>query len=261
MENLIIGNTSQLSRYFPEDYFGISSRKIDYNFIASKKWENIFLCFAEQRTFFKDSSAAFFDVNYSYTIDVVENIRNHCDKIYFYSTSYLWNAYEGEVDLSMPYKYYSTSYIESKELISRYLLNNVKNAIILYPCNFNSVYRKGGFLFHKIFDSIIHRKKVVVGDTHFLREMVHPRYVVRESLKATNHAMIGAGYVIDVNEFMRDLYRSFGLEYEYYVKEELIRSGSNRTSKYYCTRKNIIDYTRDDLMKDTINELEKLIKW
>lgn len=261
MNNLVIGDTSQLSRYFPEDHRKISSRNIDYDFIASRKWDRIFLCFAEQRTFYDGNPAVFFDVNCSYTISVIRNIMDHCNTIYFYSTTYLWNAYEGAVDLSMPYRYYETPYIKSKELISNYIKENIPNAIILYPCNFNSVYRKPGFLFYKIFDSIIHKKKVTIGNTHFVRELVHPRYVVQKSLRASAHAMIGAGYGIEVNGFIRDLYKAFGLEYETFVKEEIADQNNTKAHPVYFTRNDVIDYTYGDLLRDTIEGLGEYKKW
>lgn len=258
MDNLVIGNTSQLSPYFPEDYVKISSRNIDYDFMTSKRWKNAYMCFAEQRTFLEGDVDIFLDVNYSYTIGVVNKIKDCCERIYFYSTTYLWNAYEGPIDLSMPFKYYETPYIKSKEQITNYLTDNVENAIILYPCNFNSVFRKKGFLFQKIFDSIINKKKITIGNTHFYREMAHPRYVVNESLNATEHKIIGTGYVINVNEFIKDLYKAFDLEYEKYVIEKIDDSELKKKPKTYHTKKGKIDYTKENLLQDTVAELVKL---
>ena len=51
MNNLIIGNTSQLSYFFPENYESISSRNIDFSMVNNKKYDRIYLLFAEQRTF------------------------------------------------------------------------------------------------------------------------------------------------------------------------------------------------------------------
>lgn len=258
MDNLVIGNSSQLSAYFPEDYTKVSSRYIDYDLILSRKWKSAFICFAEQRTFLEGNTEIFFDVNYSYTIDVINKIKKSCDKIYFYSTTYLWNAYEGAVDLSMPFKYYETPYIKSKEQITNYLMNNVENATVLFPCNFNSVFRKKEFLFQKIFDSIINKKRITIGNTYFYREMVHPRYVIRESLNTKDHKMIGSGYVINVNKFIRDLYDALNLDYEKYVIEKIEDSDLNTKPNIYYTRKDKIDYTKEDLLQDTVSELLEL---
>ncbi|MCK4825143.1 hypothetical protein KA005_55860, partial [bacterium] len=181
-----------------------------------------------------------------------------CDKIFFYSTTYLWNAYEGAVDLTMPYKYHKTPYIKSKEQITNYLMNNFENVTVLFPCNFNSAYRKKGFLFQKIFDSIINKNKITIGNTHFYRELVHPRYVVKESLNAKGHKLIGAGYVINVNDFIRDLYNEFELDYEKYIVEKIENSEFNAKHNIYYTRKDKIDYTKEDLLQDTVRELMEL---
>lgn len=258
MDNLVIGNTSQLAPYFPGEYVKIPSRNIDYDFITSTRWRDAYICFAEQRTFLENSTDIFLDVNYSYTIEVVNKIKGHCERIYFYSTTYLWNAYEGAIDLSMPFKYYETPYIKSKEQITNYLINNVENAIILFPCNFNSVFRKQGFLFHKIFDSIIHKKKITIGNTYFYREMVHPRYIVGESLNTATHKIIGPGYAINVNEFIRALYRACNLQYEKYVIEKIDEDELKKQAKYYHSKKATIDYTQDDLLRDTVSELMSL---
>lgn len=255
MDNLIIGSTAQLSLYFPEDYIRIFSRDIDYGFIQSRRWRNIFICFAEQRTFLNGNDHIFFDVNYSKTIEVVNAVKDYCKRIYYYSTTYLWNACEGPIDLSMPFHYHETPYIKSKEQITTYLMEQVANAVVLFPCNFNSVWRRKGFLFQKIFDSIIHKRRVSIGDTYFSREMVHPRYVVKESLGAETHKMIGAGYAINVNRFIRALYDAFDLDYEEYVTETEPEKRNLKKPPPYYTKKDSTDYTEEDLLRDTVNEL------
>lgn len=258
MDCLVIGSSSQLACFFPDDHVKISSRDIDYGFIRSKRWDRAYLCFAEQRTFLEGKEGLFIDVNYSYTMEVINQIRDVCGRIVYYSTTYLWNDCEGAVDLTMPFHYEETPYIRSKEMITRHLMDQIGNAVVLFPCNFNSPFRKKGFLFQKIFDSIVERKPVTIGNTHFQREMVHPRYVVQESLKATGHRMIGAGYAIDVNAFIRDLYKAFDLKYETYVTEEIRPSAA--VPRTYWTKKDVIDYTREDLLRDTVRDLEELTR-
>ena len=80
MNNLIIGNTSQLSYYFPLDYDRISSRNIDYPSIINKKYDSIYILFAEQRTFLNEDENFFIKTNVDYTIDVINNLKNHCNK-------------------------------------------------------------------------------------------------------------------------------------------------------------------------------------
>ena len=43
MKSLVIGNTSQLSYFFPNDYVKVSSRDLDYDFICSENWEKVFI--------------------------------------------------------------------------------------------------------------------------------------------------------------------------------------------------------------------------
>ena len=51
MNSLIIGDTSQLSYYFPDDYISISSRNIDFNYLKNNKWDNVYITYAEQRIY------------------------------------------------------------------------------------------------------------------------------------------------------------------------------------------------------------------
>jgi hypothetical protein len=75
-KNLIIGNTSQLSYYFPETADKISSRDIDLENIKSKKYDKIFLTFGEQRTYLTESEEFFIDVNFKYTIRIIDELKN-----------------------------------------------------------------------------------------------------------------------------------------------------------------------------------------
>ena len=78
MNNLVIGNTSQLAYYFPRGYDKISGRNIDYKTIRDKRYGIIFITFAEQRTFLNESEKFFTDVNVSYTLEVINNCRITC---------------------------------------------------------------------------------------------------------------------------------------------------------------------------------------
>jgi len=153
--NLVIGNTSQLSYYFPDDYIKISSRNIDFDKYKNDKFDRVYITFAEQRTFIENDDQLFININFYYTIKVIDFFKDRCNKIVYYSTCELWNNCEGPIDLSLNYSYNYSPYIKSKEMISNYIKENYNNVIIIYPFNFNSPYRKKGFLFSKIFDSII----------------------------------------------------------------------------------------------------------
>ena len=154
MNNLVIGNTSQLSYYFPNDYEKISSRNIDFEELKKKTYKSIYLLFAEQRTFINESLEFFNKTNFNYTINVINELLGVCDRIVIYSTSELWNKYDGCVSITDTYNYNETPYIKSKETLCNFINNNrekYKKVIIIYPFNFNSIYRKEGFLFGKIY--------------------------------------------------------------------------------------------------------------
>ena len=73
MNNLVIGNTSQLSYFFPEDFIRISSRRIDFGHHNS--YDRTYICFAEQRTYLKENIDVFIDTNVNYTLNIIEHLR------------------------------------------------------------------------------------------------------------------------------------------------------------------------------------------
>ena len=240
--NLVIGNTSQLSRYFPDNFIKISSRNISDS-IFEQRWNRVFLCFAEQRTFISKDNL-FNQVNVEYTKNIIEKIK--ADKIIYYSTAELWNKTTGEIDANSDISYHYSDYVASKETITNYIKHYYSNVIVLYPFNFNSIYRLPPFLFGKIFKSIINKEKIQIGDTYYYRELLHPSFVVNESMKQNSHKVIGTGNLIFVNDFIRKLYKEFSMDYNDYVVEDL--------STFSIYRKNIF-YSKD---KSTFNEVELL---
>jgi hypothetical protein len=240
MPNLVIGNTSQLAHYFPEDFVKISSRSIDFDLLG-RSWDNVYICFAEQRTFLDDPDI-FWRTNCSYTAKLID--ATNYKRLYFYSTTYLWNAYDGNFNVSTPFKYRFTQYIASKEWITDYVMS-LKNTTVLFPCNFNSIHRKEGFLFGKVFDSIKNKKKIELGNTNFLKEMTHPKRVVAESF-GTEHKIIH-GCFVNVNEVIRELYSRSGLRYEDYVVEV---DGETPKDDIRVA----LDYTQEDLIRDMLDD-------
>ena len=73
MKNLIIGNTSQLSYYFPEDYVRISSRNIDYDSLSNENWDRVFLCFGESRKYITDIKL-YDDINFYLTLEIIDKL-------------------------------------------------------------------------------------------------------------------------------------------------------------------------------------------
>lgn len=253
--NLVIGNTSQLSYYFPEDYIKISSRNIDFEYHKKQKYDRIFLCFAEQRTFIegKENEDMFLDINYHYTRKVIEELKDYCNKIIWYSTCELWNSYDGSITLNTRKKYNYSPYIKSKDIASRSL--KYDNVIVLYPFNFNSPHRKPGFLFSKIFDSLINNKKIEIGDTYFYRDLVHPSYVVERSILCENDELVGSGRLTHVNDFIRSLYSGMDMNYDEYVTENL-DCNLKVKRKTFWEESNICKYEK--IIGDTIDEIKKI---
>jgi hypothetical protein len=260
MDNLVIGNTSQLSKYFPEDYVKLSSRNIDKKFIQNKIWDRIFLCFGESRKFIKDDSLHD-KINFEYTLDLIHFLLPYAKNIVIYSTCELWNKYYGSIDLNTPFSFYETNYIKSKFKLTNHVLNNdfYKKVIIIFPFNFNSIYRSQDFLFGKIFNSIINKSKIEIGNTYFHRDIIHPSYVVEQSILSENNLIVGSGRLIFVNDFIRDLYSAFGMNYNDFVVEKFDFYNEYETrNEYYLKSKKSL-YTYNTLLNETINDIKNKI--
>jgi len=258
--NLIIGSTSQLSYFFPDDYERISSRDIDMKYLNRNKWDSVYITFAEQRVHMDDIN--YITPNFEYTIEIIKNLTQ-VKRIVVYTTCELWNDYVGVVSIEDKPKYtYKNKYVFSKHM----LLNGINsershglwnNVIIIHPFNFNSTYRRPDFLFGKIFDSIINKKKIEIGNTYFYRDMVHTKYMVERSINATKDEMVGSGRLFFVNDFIRDLYKAFDMSYEDYVTENIDTKSRHAEKLFYSYQTKV--YTYDILLKDTIKDIKNKI--
>lgn len=219
--SLVIGNTSQLSHYFPEEYEKISSRRICLNCYENKFYDRIFFCFGENRTFLEDILNECMNVNVFYTLRLLLFFRKRCNKLIVYGSSELWNNCTGGVDINTPMNFNPYPYVISKKiLVDSIKTLNFDNIIIIHPFNFNSIYRKGNFLFGKIYDSILNKKKVEIGNTDFYRDLVSPEYVAKRSMVAEKDEVVGSGKLTHVNTYIRELYKNAGLNYDDYVIEK-----------------------------------------
>lgn len=259
MNSLVIGKTSQLGMYFPDSFHKISSRDIDFSLYENLFFDRIYVTFAEQRTFIENDNNIFINVNYHYTAKVIDFFSKICNELIYYSTTELWNNQNGEITINTPFNYNKSNYISSKHLITDYILrkrlvNKWTNVIILYPFNFNSIYRKEGFLFSKIFDSIINNKEIEIGDTYFYRELIHPKYVVEQSLICRKDEIIGSGRLTHINDFIRSLYIYFDMDYDKYVKENISNNINLKRNIFLLNSKNE-KYV--ELFNDTINEIKR----
>ena len=254
MNSLIIGNTSQLSYYFPKEYERISSRNIE---LTNNQYDRVYICFAEQRTYIKDNPQIFFDTNVEYTLKLIDHYSKLSNYIIVYGSSELWNNCNGSVDINTSFNYKPSHYCDSKKLmIEKIKENSYKNVIVLHPFNFNSIYRKEGFLFYKIFNSIINEEKITIGNTYFYRELLHPKFVVEQSMKFKTDNIIGTGRLFFVNDFIRSLYSYFNMEYEYFVTEDY-KENISEQNIFYLKTKQIIN---NNLFDDTIEDIKKLKK-
>ena len=257
MTNLIIGNTSQLAPYFPDSYLGISSRDIDFSLYENSQFDRVIVTFAEQRTYIMDNEKMFIDVNVDKTLEVIKFFAGRAKYVVVYGTCELWNNAEGPINIETPFKYNYSPYRKSKELmIEEIKALGLNNILILHTFNFNSPYRKAGFLFSKIFNSIINKETIEIGDTYFYRDLIHPEYVVSRSMKALEDEIVGMGRLVFVNDFIRELYSSQNMEYEKYVKEDLSKSFTGPRNIFYADVRRP-RYTYEDLLNDTINDIRQ----
>jgi nucleoside-diphosphate-sugar epimerase len=253
LKNLVIGNSAQLARYFPIDYLKISSRNIPSS-IFDENWNVVYIVFAEQRTF-NSNCDDFLHINFNYTLEVINKLK--ANKIIFYSTAELWNNFSGAIDASFEYNFKRSDYLESKFKISEFLKNSYNNVKIVYPFNFNSVYRNSPFLFGKIFDSIINKKKILIGDTYFYRDITHPKFIVDNSIDIKTDTVLGSGRLIFVNDFIRSLYKSFNMDFNFYVKEDLSVKSIYRNSLFYSNQD--VVFNENDLLYLSCKEINQIL--
>jgi|LakMenEpi03Aug12_release.lakeMendotaPanAssembly.Ray.scaffolds.fasta_scaffold517969_1 nucleoside-diphosphate-sugar epimerase len=259
--DLVIGNSSQLFQYFKEykeNILGISSRNIDFDQIRNNRYDNVFLAFAEQRTFLNEDVEFFNKTNVEYTLNIINNIKYNSKKIVVYLTSELWNQYEGGIDISMPFIHNNTPYIKSKEILKKEIdIIREKEGIniqIIYPFNFSSPYRKEGFLFSKMLDVILNKNKITVGDLNFYRDIITPRIVVNNSYEVDNDVIVGSGVLVNMREFYSDLLGNFNIDYNEYITENK-DIHINTREPYYLKTENKYKY----LLTDTIYDIKKYI--
>lgn len=244
-KNLIIGSTSQLANYFPDEFVRVSSRSELTNH-CNESWDTVYVCFGENRTYLADSKDSsitdeFYRVNHDLTVSVVNMFKNSCRRVVVYSTAELWNDCNGAVGIDTPFQYKTNHYIQSKYNMTTELKDKSRypNVSVAYPFNFNGVYRKGDFLFGKVFGSILNRTQIQLGDTYYYRDIVHPKWAAEESMidRVGVDFIIGSGRLVYVNDLIRSLYSSFGLRYEDMVCERIVNPSIYRNRLFYSETK------------------------
>lgn len=254
--NLVIGNTSQQSKYYPDEYLKISSRNIDFTNI-SMNFDSVYITFAEQRIY--EDNIDYIGPNFNYTMTIINNLLDYSNKIVLFTSCELWSNCSGVIDIdTTPNFDIKNQYTLSKLILMneikrlRKIDSRYKKVILIHPFYFNSVYRSEYFLFGKIFDSIINNKRIEVGNLNFYRDMVHTKFVATKAIELNKDSMMGAGKLFNVRDFVIDLYESFGMKYSDYVLEndnikpndKMIRASVNW------------DYTYNNLLEDTINDIK-----
>jgi nucleoside-diphosphate-sugar epimerase len=262
--NLVVGSTSQLSRYFPDDnHVKVSSRDIDISSLTSRTWDAVYICFAEQRTYLANSTEQeikdlFWKTNVGKTLAAIEALHKVSNKIVYYSTAELWNNTNGPVNVTDSFCYHSNSYTESKREITDVLKDKKKypKVSILYPFNFNSIHRGDQYLFGKIFGSILSKRPIIIGDVSYYREMLHPSMIVDASMKCKEGVdeIVGSGRVVFVKDFIKLLYGKLNLIYEDFVTEQVTSPSIYRRNIFYAQRQTDT-YSVDVMLDRTTKEL------
>jgi hypothetical protein len=257
-ENLIVGSTSQIAHFFSDDsYEKINSRKIDYTSL-DRPWKTVILAFGENRKNIKELNL-YKEVNVDLTIRAVDFFSIRSERVVVFSTCELWSKTSGPVDFKTPFEFFQTPYILSKKEMTDRIIESgkYKNVDVIFPFNFNSTHRDQNFLFGKIFNSILNEVKIEIGDTYFYRDLIHPNFVASRIMDIKGHQILGSGRLTFVNDFIRDLYKAFNLNYEDFVSENL--SGYSEYEKkfeYYYKSEECL-YSYETLLADTIKEIEE----
>jgi len=253
--NLVIGKNSQLAQYIEkENTVFCSTNDIDYN--IAKKANKIYFFFCEQRTFLDLPEKDYLNVNVALTFEILEKLYNDKTDFYLYGTGDLWNNYEGGVTIDTPINYKYSPYLKSKHVLTENVLEFIdnkkaNNIHLVHPFNFNTPYRKEGFLFSKIFNSIINSQKINTGDLNFKRDLVHPKYVIFRSQFVRNMSMVGSGNPVNLKEFITNLYSHFNMNVDDYLFEDKNLKPVHSNFFYHKTK---IRY--NNLLQDTINDIK-----
>lgn len=256
--DLVIGSSSQLAQYFPDDYVKISSRNIDFNYLKENQWDSVYITFAEQRIYEKNID--YITPNYFNTLKIIRHLLQNSKKIVCYTSCELWKGCDGVVSLDVePIFNLKNEYAISKLLLLNKIkelreLNKLyKKVIFIHPFYFNSTFRSKYFLFGKIFKSIVNKENISVGNLNFDRDMVHTKFVVSKSIEQTEDCMVGAGNVFNVRRFVQDLYEMNGLDYFAFVNED---AATSENTKWITPSVNW-KYTYDNLLEDTQCDIEQ----
>ena len=263
MRNLIIGNTSQLSYFFPSSYDRVSSRNIDLSKFEKNIYDRVYITFAEQRTFdINLTEDDFLSINVDLTSKIIDFFSKISNRVIVYGTAELWNNHNGAINIDTKIDYKYSPYIKSKEILyEKVMVKKEKfdwtNVSIIHSFNFNSLQRKNGFLFYKIFNSLINRQTTNVGNLNMSRDLIHPKYLVNKSLVVNDDSIIlGSGKLTNIESFISELFTNYGMNYKNFIISDINAKSNHLSNQFWLDTKDIYD----NLLDDTIEEIEAFKK-
>jgi len=183
--------------------------------------------FGENRTFLPPTEAnkQFFQhVNIELCVQAAQRVRDRCKRAVFFGTAELWSKCHGAVYPHTRENAFDSLYVYSKSIMRDKLMQlNLQETRIVHPFNFNSMHRKGDYLFGKVFKSIANREKITIFDTYFARDIVSPVHVVKTALDPTlpQEILVGSGKSTQINYLIREMYSAAALQFEDFVTEDL----------------------------------------
>ena len=85
-----------------------------------------------------------------------------------------------------------------------------------------------------------------------LRDVIHPSIIVKESLSANNDKLVGSGELINIKNYIEDIFKLKGLKFSDYIttnkEKNLINIRKHYFSKIkYSSYKELLHLTNDDL--------------
>jgi GDP-D-mannose dehydratase len=191
------------------------------------------------------------------TFKILDKLYNEKTKFYLFGTGELWNNCQGGVTIKTPFNYKNTPYVKSKHILTEKLNNyrekeNRKNILLFHPFNFNTPYRTSGFLFAKIFDSLINRIKITTGDLNFSRDLVHPDFILKRVFESFEDDLIGSGHVTNIRDFINSLYKFFNMNKDDFLNEEILQASRHNNCFFHETS---VEY--NSLLEDTIKDINE----
>ena len=88
---------------------------------------------------------------------------------------------------------------------------------------------------------------------------MHPKFVVKETLKVDSHKIIGSGRVVFVRDFIEKLFDKYHMKLKDYVAENKENDYNKHNNMFYLDSRECL-YAHDELYDDTIKDLD-LIVW